>query len=425
MAKAPDQIRLAAVQLMHGVLEERLSMAEMTGEFGPLDGMEPAAKARAQRLALSALRHMGKADAIMKPLLRKHPPMDVRLVLYLGIVEMLEEGSAPHGVVSACVDLLNMHPRTRSLGGLANAVLRRASEYTPEQWQALEPTRMKGWLRGRLESKLGRASVVSLEVAHAKPAPLDLTPKDGDAAKLADLLGGEALPQGSVRLQDAKQVSKLPGFDTGDWWVQDAAAAMPAKLLNAQPGEKVADICAAPGGKTMQLAAAGADVTALDISKSRLARLDENLTRTKLKAEVQRGDFLTWTAGPFDAILLDAPCSATGTLRRHPDLPHVRNGKDIKPLFELQAQMIDRAVDLLKPGGRMVYCTCSLLPEEGEDQLKGALERHADLSTEALSHEWIEDGWRDAQGGLRLRPDFWAERGGMDGFYIAYLRKSA
>ena len=245
------------------------------------------------------------------------------------------------------------------------------------------------------------------------------------APTLAERLGGEALPQGSVRLQDAKQVSKLPGFDTGDWWVQDAAAAMPAKLLNAQPGEKVADICAAPGGKTMQLAAAGADVTALDISKSRLARLDENLTRTKLKAEVQRGDFLTWTAGPFDAILLDAPCSATGTLRRHPDLPHVRNGKDIKPLFELQAQMIDRAVDLLKPGGRMVYCTCSLLPEEGEDQLKGALERHADLSTEALGHDWIEDGWRDAQGGLRLRPDFWAERGGMDGFYIAYLRKSA
>ena len=276
-----------------------------------------------------------------------------------------------------------------------------------------------------MESKLGRASVLSLEAAHAKPAPLDLTPKDGDAAALAERLGGEALPQGSVRLQDAKQVSKLPGFDTGDWWVQDAAAAMPAKLLNAQPGEKVADICAAPGGKTMQLAAAGADVTALDISKSRLARLDENLTRTKLKAEVQRGDFLTWTAGPFDAILLDAPCSATGTLRRHPDLPHVRNGKDIKPLFELQAQMIDRAVDLLKPGGRMVYCTCSLLPEEGEDQLKGALERHADLSTEALGHDWIEDGWRDAQGGLRLRPDFWAERGGMDGFYIAYLRKSA
>lgn len=425
MAKAPDQVRLTAVQLLHGVLEEQLSMADMVGELDLLGGLDPAARARAQRLALTTLRHLGRADAVMKPLLRKHPPMDVRLVLYLGIVEMLEEGAAPHGVVNACVDLLNTHPRTRSLGGLANAVLRRAAEYTREEWQALPPTRMAGWLRGRLESKQGRASVLSLEAAHAKGAPLDLTPKDGDAKALAARLEGEALPQGSVRLTGNKQVSKLPGFDTGDWWVQDAAAAIPVRLLNPQPGEKIADICAAPGGKTMQLAASGADVTALDMSSTRLVRLHENLTRTGLTATVVRADFLTWQDGPFDAILLDAPCSATGTLRRHPDLPHVRKGKDIKPLFELQARMLDHAVTMLKPGGRMVFCTCSLLPEEGEDQIKGALERHADLQVAPVTQDWIEDGWRDAQGGLRLRPDFWAERGGMDGFYIAVLHKAA
>ncbi|MCV2881925.1 RsmB/NOP family class I SAM-dependent RNA methyltransferase [Actibacterium sp. XHP0104] len=424
MAQKADPVRLAAVQLLHAVLDEKLALTELTGEDGPLGSLSPAERARAQRLVVSTLRHMGRADAVIKPLLRKHPPEDVLLVLRLAIVEMLEEGSAPHGVVNAAVNLLRLHPRTAPLGGLANAVLRKASTVTPDEWAALTPTRMAGWLRGRLESKLGRAGVLSLEVAHAAGAPLDLTPK-GDAQALAEQVGGEALPTGSVRVQGSVQVSALPGYDTGDWWVQDAAAAIPARVLDAKPGEAVADICAAPGGKTMQLAATGADVTALDISGPRLERLRENLTRTGLTANVVKGDFLHWQAGPFDAILLDAPCSATGTLRRHPDLPHVRSGKDIKPLFDLQAQMIDRALTLLKPGGRMVYCTCSLLPEEGEDQIAAALERHPGLVVEPADLAGLEPGWTDAQGGLRLRPDYWSERGGMDGFYIARLRKPA
>ncbi|WP_212523029.1 transcription antitermination factor NusB [Actibacterium sp. MT2.3-13A] len=426
MAQKVDPVRLAAVQLLHEVLEEHRPMAELTGEDGPLAGLEPSGRARAQRLALSTLRHAGRADAVLKPLLRKHPPEDVRLVLRLAVVEMLEEGAAPHGVVNAAVDLLRLHPQTGPLAGLANAVLRKVGEMPRAEWEALPPARMPGWLRGRLESRLGRAGVLALEAAHAAGAPLDLTPRDGDAEALAARVGGVALPTGSVRVAASAQVSALPGYAEGAWWVQDAAAALPARILAPRKGERIADLCAAPGGKTMQLAAAGAEVTALDISRPRLKRLEENLARTGLTAEVVAADLLSWQPAPFDAILLDAPCSATGTIRRHPDLPFAKSGKEIKPLFALQAQMLDHALGLLKPGGRLVFCTCSLLPEEGEEQLKSVLERHGDIAVDidALDRPGIEAGWRDDLGGLRLRPDFWAARGGMDGFYIFALRKT-
>lgn len=426
MAKGVDPVRMAAVQLLYAVMEEHIPLAELTGEDGPLQPLSPAERARAQRLALSTLRHADRADAVLKPFLRKHPPEDVKLVLRLAVVEMLEEGAAPHGVVNVAVSLLRMHRETSAMAGMANAVLRKVAELTPEEWQAVPPAKMAGWLRGWLESKLGRKAVVALEAAHAAGAPLDLTPKDGDAVALAAKVGGEALPTGSVRIAGHPQVSALPGFDSGDWWVQDAAAALPARILAPQKGERIADICAAPGGKTMQLAASGAAVTALDISRPRLKRLQENLDRTGLQAEVLAEDMLHWQPAPFDAILLDAPCSATGTLRRHPDLPFAKSGKDIKPLFALQEQMLDHALDLLKPGGRLVFCTCSLLPEEGEDQLKAVLERRSDIAVDpaALDRPGIAPEWRDDLGGLRLRPDFWVDKGGMDGFYIFALRKT-
>jgi 16S rRNA (cytosine967-C5)-methyltransferase len=196
-------------------------------------------------------------------------------------------------------------------------------------------------------------------------------------------------------------------------------------VLAAEPGEAVLDLCAAPGGKTMQLAATGADVTAVDISAPRMQRLGENLTRTGLAAKVVVADALEYQGGPFDAVLLDAPCSATGTIRRHPDLPQAKDGSDFPGLFALQAELIDRALAMLKPGGRLVYCTCSLLIDEGEEQVKDALERHPGLRVEPekLALPGIDAGWIGAEGGLRLRPDYWAERGGMDGFYIVVLRK--
>jgi len=389
-------------------------------------GLDAAERARAQRLALATLRHLGRADAVLSPLLRKRPPPVVRALLRLATVEMLEEGAAPHGAVNEAVALAREGARTAHFSGLVNAVLRKVAELPREDWASLPPQHLPGWLRGRLDSAWGRAAVTAIEAAHAAGAPLDLTLREGDAAALAAGLGGEALPTGSVRLRGPVQVSALPGYDAGAWWVQDAAAALPARLLGARPGERVLDLCAAPGGKTMQLAAAGADVTALDLSAARMARVEENLARTGLVARLVVADALDWAPdAPFDAILLDAPCSATGTIRRHPDLPFAKDAAAIKPLFALQAQLIDRAVAMLRPGGRLVFCTCSLLPEEGEAQARAAPGRHPDLRIAAPEAGWIEPAWRSAEGGLRLRPDFWAERGGIDGFYMACFDKTA
>jgi 16S rRNA (cytosine967-C5)-methyltransferase len=247
---------------------------------------------------------------------------------------------------------------------------------------------------------------------------VDITPKRAAQA----LPDGVTLPNGSIRLAHSGQISALPGYASGDWWVQDAAASMAARLLNAQPGEAVLDLCAAPGGKTMQLADAGARVTALDISAPRLERLRENLARTGLQAEVVVADALEWApATTYDAILLDAPCSATGTIRRHPDLPHVKDGSDLPALISLQAALMDRALGWLKPGGRLVFCTCSLLPEEGEHQLTAALSRHPGLSVLRPDLPGIAPEWITPAGGLRLRPDHWADLGGMDGFFMVCL----
>jgi 16S rRNA (cytosine967-C5)-methyltransferase len=393
---------------------------------GALSPLSPPDRARAQRLALVTLRNLSSADGVLRPFMRKAPPPAVQSLLRVAVTEMLAEGAPAHGVVGDAVQ------ETRALGaegftGLVNAVLRRAAETPPERWAGFPSPELPGWLRGRLMSAYGKKAAQAMEAAHARGAAIDLTPKDGDAPSLAAQLGGVALPTGSVRLPSGAQVSELPGYEGGDWWVQDAAAALAAKLLAVRPGERVLDLCAAPGGKTMQLAAAGAAITALDVSDARLERLRENLARCRLEAEVVTADALTWD-GPrdFDAVLLDAPCSATGTIRRHPDLPYVRDGAGVRDLARLQADLIDRALGHLCPGGRLVYATCSLLPEEGERQIAAALERHPGLAVERPAPDLpgIAPHWITPEGALRIRPDDWPDLGGLDGFYIAALRRS-
>lgn len=414
--------RRSAVYLLDEILDEGRLMSELLGA-GVLDKLPVDDRARAARLAQDTLRGLERADRILQKHLKKYPPTTVRNALRVGTIELCQ-GAAAHGVVNAMVELISRHNRYAHLKGLTNAVLRKVAADGPETWNTLRVPRLPKWLRVPLVQAWGPEAMAAMEAAHFAGAPLDLTAKT-DAEAVAKATGGTLLPSGSVRIMDAGQVSAMPGFAEGDWWVQDAAAALPVQVLAPQPGEKILDLCAAPGGKTMQLAAAGSDVTAVDDSAGRMARVKENLARTGLKARLVVEDALE-TVGEYDAILLDAPCSATGTIRRHPDLPHAKDGSEFGALIELQEQLIDRAWSLLKPGGRMVFCTCSLLPDEGEVQVDEALLRHPDMRADeaALDLPALDATWRTVEGGLRLRPDFWSEQGGMDGFYMVCLRKA-
>ncbi|MGJ8545700.1 MAG: RsmB/NOP family class I SAM-dependent RNA methyltransferase [Sulfitobacter sp.] len=413
--------RRSAVYLLDEILGEGRLLSELIGG-GVLDRLPPDDRARAQRLATDTLRGLERADRLLQKHLRANPPLTVQNALRVGTIELCQGGAA-HGVVNAMVSLIGGHNRYAHLKGLVNAVLRKMASEGPEAWAALRPPRLPKWLRGPLAEAWGTDEIAAMEIAHFAGAPLDLSAK-GDASALAQMVGGQVLPTGSVRVADAGQVSAMPGFETGDWWVQDAAAAIPVQVLRPQADEKVLDLCAAPGGKTMQLAAAGAVVTAVDSSHGRMERVKENLARTGLSAKPHVSDARK-VVGTWGAILLDAPCSATGTIRRHPDLPFAKDGSEFGELIELQAELIDHAWSLLSPGGRLVFCTCSLLPDEGEVQIDEALERHGDMKVDraALDLPGIDPAWITAEGGLRLRPDYWPELGGMDGFYIACLRK--
>jgi len=418
-------------QLAARIVADVATESRMLSDIAPDSAIADAAiRARAQRLATTTLRHLQRADTVLAPLLRKPPPAPVLALLRVAVVEMLELGAAPHGVVNSAVTQTRRDPRGAAFAGMVNAVLRRASETPAADWAALPVPRLPGWLRRRLVAAYGQEVVTAIEAVHLAGAPYDLTLRPMPDTERTDLIAALAaaagevreLPGGSLRLRAGAQVSALPGFAEGRWWVQDAAAALPARLLDVHPGDAVLDLCAAPGGKTMQLAAGGAQVTALDISDARLGRLRENLARTALHADVVCADALEWQPPAlFDAVLLDAPCSATGTIRRHPDLPLIRKPADIPALVDLQARLLERALDFLRPGGRLVYCTCSLLSEEGEAQILAARERHPGLRIVPVASAPF--GEITAEGGLRTRPDQLAELGGVDGFYIAVLEK--
>ncbi|MFV0382924.1 RsmB/NOP family class I SAM-dependent RNA methyltransferase [Paracoccus sp. (in: a-proteobacteria)] len=407
--------RKGALRLLQGV-RDGLSLSD---QAGALKSLPPPDQARAARLAAEALRHQGRADQVIAHHVSRRPAPQVADVLRLATVELLELGGAAHGVVDAAVTLTRgLGKRGQAAAGMVNAVLRKVAGYT--EWAGLPPQPLPDWLRGPVVAAHGEAAARAIEAAHQAGAPLDLTLKPGAGA----IEGAEMLPTGSLRLRGPVQVSALPGFASGDWWVQDAAAALPVRLLDPRPGEGIADLCAAPGGKTLQLAAAGARVTAVDISAARLKRVAENLKRCGLEAALVAADALDWRPDArLDAVLLDAPCSATGTIRRHPDLPFLRDGSGIADLVALQSRLIDHALTLLAPGGRLVYAVCSLLSDEGEAQIAAALARHPGLMIETPALAGCAPEWTTPEGGLRLRPDYWPDLGGMDGFFMARLRK--
>jgi len=423
-----DQTGLPARRAAHHLLQQITTQGRLLSELlgaGALDHLPTEDRARAQRLATDGLRSLDRADRMVKPFVKKNPHIFVRNALRLATLELCTGGAA-HGIVNAYVEIVGRNKRTQTFKGMTNAVLRKVAEAGPEAWEKLPVPVTPSWLRQPLVAAWGRKPMDGIERAHFAGAPIDLTAK-GDAAAVAKATGGVLLPTGSVRLADAGQVSALAGYDAGDWWVQDAAAALPVKLLGDVNGLKCLDLCAAPGGKTMQLAALGADVTSVDVSAARMGRVSENLRRTGLRGTVVVSDAFDYTQDGFDVVLLDAPCSATGTIRRHPDLPHAKDGTEFGALIAQQEALLDHALTLLKPGGALVFCTCSLLPDEGEVQVEDALARHDGLTVDstALNRDGIDPAWVTEEGGLRLRPDYWRELGGMDGFYMAVLRKPA
>lgn len=421
---AASSPREGALVLIRAVTEK----GAMLDEALLPEALPPAERARALSLARAVIRWLGPVDAALASFMKKPPAREVRAILRLGATEILALEEAPHGVVDSAVKLAKGNRKAAPLSGLVNAVLRRVADEGPALWSSMDHARLAApdWLWKALRADWGKAGAAAISAAHLQPAPLDLTPKDGDAAALAEKLGGEATPTGSVRLTRAGSLTSLPGYEAGDWWAQDAAAALPARLAGKGEGKRALDLCAAPGGKTMQLAAAGWNVTALDLSKARMERVKANLARTGLKAELIIADALKYSAPAFDLVLLDAPCSASGTIRRHPELPHIRDGAGLQEITALQAKLIEAAWALTAPGGMMIYATCSLFHAEGEARINAFLKAHPEAARAPVTAEETGDAALLTRAGdFRARPDHWAEKGGLDGFYAARLTRTA
>jgi len=408
--------RRAAATLLEAVWEKRRPLEEALSALGT--HIPPRDKAAAHRIAAAVLRHAGSLDSVLEPFLRREPPAPVRAALRMGAAELLLLGTPAHAVVSATVAIV-----PKAFAGLTNAVLRKVATEGPALFEGLDRERLDTppWLWSAWHAAYG-PKVRAIARAHAEEAPLDLTLAPGVALPE----GATLLPTGGARLPAGTRVTELPGFAEGHFWVQDAAASLPAKLLGARPGERIADLCAAPGGKTAQLVAAGAKVTAVERDPKRAARLRENLARLHLEAEVIEADAALWSPGvTFDAVLLDAPCTATGIIRRHPDIPHLKRTADVAQMAAAQARLLERAAALLAPGGRLVLATCSLQPEEGEAHLARAAA--LGLVLDPIRPEELPrlEMAITAAGTLRTRPDYWPKLGGLDGFFAARFTRPA
>lgn len=410
--------RTAALDLLAAALSRRAGLDEGLNHPA-LAALSPRDRGFARALAMATLRWLGPIDAALQARLQKPPPERVVHILRLGAAQLLALKTPPHAAVGATVDLAAADKSARALKGLVNAVLRGLTREPPPEPAPADF--VPPWLYARWRAAYGAEAVDAIAAqVPAEPATDITTKAPVDAAALE----AETLPGGTLRVGLKGEISAWPGFSEGLWWVQDASAAIPARLLNVQPGQSALDLCAAPGGKTLQLAAAGASVVAVDKAEGRLKRVRENLARTGLKAEVVAADAAEWKdRRAFDAVLLDAPCSATGTFRRHPDVLWVASPADVPKLAGLQARLLDSAARRVKPGGRLVYCVCSLEPEEGEAQVEAFLARNADFALDPVAEG--EGGApaasRRPDGTLRILPHHIA--GGMDGFYAARLKR--
>jgi 16S rRNA (cytosine967-C5)-methyltransferase len=428
---ASAQPREVALDLLDGVLSRRHPLDEALESHPDAARLERRDRAFALNLAATSIRRIGQIDALIDRCLSRPLPekaAGVRDLLRLGVCQLVFLHTPPHAAVDTAVALA----RRRGHGAhaaLVNAVLRRLAREGAALAAAQDAARLNTpeWLWRSWIAAYGEDLCRRIAVAHLREPPLDLTLRDaGDRDGLAAELNAAVLPTGTLRLDQRGPVTALPGFDAGVWWVQDAAAAMPARLLGDIRGLRVLDLCAAPGGKTAQLAAAGARVTAIDRASERLARLARNLARLGLAAETIAADVANWRPPrPADAVILDVPCSATGTIRRHPDVARLKTPQDVAGLADAQARLLAAAVEMVRPGGLLVYSACSLQPEEGPAHVARLIAAGAPIRRVPIGAEEVGgvDEILDADGDLRSLPCHLADLGGIDGFYAARLRR--
>jgi 16S rRNA (cytosine967-C5)-methyltransferase len=397
-AAADDAPGLAARRLAATLIDEVLragtALDETFERMAASARLEPADAGLARAIATVAFRRLGTIRQVVGARLERGSPRKsgpFEPIMVAAAAQLLFLDVPDHAAVDLAIRQLHEDARSARYASLGNAVLRRLAREREAILADLDPLAdTPDWLRESWTATYGSDVATAIAAAHAEEPPLDLSVKS-DPAGWAAKLDGIVLPTGSVRLRGRDAVTGLPGFAEGQWWVQDAAAALPARLLNVRPGERVADLCAAPGGKTVQLAQWGGQVTAVDRSGPRLRRLKANLERLGLEAEVVTADVAAFEAEPFDAVLLDAPCSATGTIRRHPDVAWTKRPEDVAKLAALQARLLDRAAELTRTGGRLVYCTCSLEREEGEAQIETFLARTPGFARDPITPEEIGD----------------------------------
>jgi len=428
--------RRLAADILDAVLRRRRPLddeLEAAATRAALNGLPERDRALTRALVAAVLRRLGSLRHLLGLFLDRGPPKEaprVETALLLGAAQILLLDVPDHAAVDLAVRLTQADRHAARYAGLVNAVLRRIAREGAERLAGLDAAVLDTpeWLMARWIATYGEATAHAIAAANSREPALDLTVKS-DPELWAARLGGRVLPTGTVRTIAHGAITALPGFAEGAWWVQDAAAALPVRLFGNVSGLRVADLCAAPGGKTAQLAAAGARVTAVDRAPARLDRVRENLTRLSLAADLVIADVAEWTAEPFDAVLLDAPCSSTGTIRRHPDVPWLKTPADIAKLAALQRRLIERAAALTKPGGTLVYCTCSLEPEEGEHIVADLLAREPSLRHVPITAAEVFgcSEFITKDGDLRTLPchfpDAESRLAGVDGFYAARLEK--
>jgi 16S rRNA (cytosine967-C5)-methyltransferase len=428
--------RRVAADILEGVLRRGRSLDDQLDGRGAHHGLAALAerdRALTRRLVATVLRRLGTLRHLLGLYLERGVPPDaprVETALLVGAAQILWLEVPDHAAVDLSVRLVQADRRANHYAGLVNAVLRRVAQNAAQQLRGRDTLVLDtpDWLMARWQRAYGDELARAIAAANGQEPALDVSVKS-DAAHWANALGGTVLPTGSVRAIAHGPVPRLPGYADGAWWVQDAAAALPARLLGDVAGKSVADLCAAPGGKTAQLAAAGARVTAVDRSAPRLERLKQNLERLGLAAETVAADVIEWQSEPFDAVLLDAPCSATGTIRRHPDIPWLKREQDIATLAALQRRLLARAVEFTKPGGLIVYCTCSLEPDEGIDPIADLLAGDSRVRRRPVVASELNGRaeFLTADGDLRTLPcqlpDSNPQMGGLDGFYACRMER--